>query len=282
VAISRARRRAFLGVSSLIVVAILVLASYLAVQRVAPLLRASGCEAGPGGRAVSLQTGQAQIAATIAGVAQRHALPARAVTIAYAAALQESKLENLNYGNQDSVGVFQQRPSQGWGKTRQLEDPVYATSKFFGALVQVPGYLRMPVYRAAQAVQRSADGYAYNQYAHLAAGLARAFTGHDPHAVWCWYGQPIRGRADAAAAGRELSRTFGRLRVRASADPALTVRVSRPRYGWAVAAWLVSHAQQYRVDNVRYDGYRWTAAKGANGWIRYRAGTRPPGSVQFS
>jgi hypothetical protein len=281
VATTRARRGAFLVVSGLIVVAILVAGLYVAFQRVAPLLRGSGCDAGPAGRATSLATSQAAIAATIAGVAQRHALPARAVAIAYAAALQESKLENLDYGDLDSVGVFQQRPSQGWGKTRQLEDPVYATSKFFGALVTVPGYLRIPVYRAAQAVQRSADGAAYRQYSQLAKSLAGAFTGRDPHAVWCWYGRPIPGRADVTAAGRELARTFGRLRLRAAADPAVTVRVRRSRDGWAVAAWLVAHARQYQVDAVSYQGYRWLAAKGARGWTRYRS-AGPPDTVQFS
>ena len=84
--------------------------------------------------------------------------------MAYAAALQESKLQNLPYGDRDSVGVFQQRPSQGWGPRRDLENPVYATSKFFGALAKVPGYQRMPIYQAAQAVQHSADGLAYQRF----------------------------------------------------------------------------------------------------------------------
>ena len=130
------------------------------------------------------------------------------MTIAYAAALQESKLQNLTYGDRDSVGVFQQRPSQGWGPRSDLENPVYATSKFFGALAKVPGYRRMPVYQAAQDVQHSADGFAYQQYQPLAAHMTAAFTGQDPHAVWCWYSPGIRGTARVAAAtagtGRDL------------------------------------------------------------------------------
>src|SRR5580704_14118801 len=125
---------------------IVVLGGYIAYQRLQPLLSGSGCTAASGGQEITLGTGQAGIAATIAGVAQRDALPARAVTVAYAAAWQESKLQNLSYGDRDSVGVFQQRPSQGWGPRADLENPVYATSKFFGALAQVPGYQRMPVY----------------------------------------------------------------------------------------------------------------------------------------
>jgi len=257
---------------------LLVLGLYLAFQRVAPLLRGSDCTAASGGQQITLGTGQAGIAATIAGVAQRDALPAQAVTVAYAAALQESKLQNLPYGDRDSVGVFQQRPSQGWGKRSQLENPVYATSKFFGALAKVPGYQRMPVYQAAQAVQRSADGLAYQRFQPMAAHMAAAFTGQDPHAVWCWYTPTISGTARVGAARLELARTFGPHLIRTTADPGLIVQVANARQGWAVAAWLVAHAQQYRIDNVRYADYQWTAAHGAQGWAR-TVSPAPPGCV---
>jgi len=169
VAKTRLTRRGISGVS-LVIAVLVVLGLYLAFERVAPLLKGSGCEATGDGQVITLAPSQAGIAATIAGVAQREALPPRAVTVAYAAALQESKLQNLTYGDRDSVGIFQQRPSQGWGKPSQIENPVYATSRFFGALTKVPGYQRLPVYRAAQAVERSADGEAYQQYQLLAAG----------------------------------------------------------------------------------------------------------------
>ena len=146
-----------------------------------------GCQAGTGVAAIPLATDQAGIAATIAGVAARHRLPRRAVTIALAAALQESQLQNLDYGDRDSVGVFQQRPSQGWGTTAELEDPVYATTKFFAALVRLPGYTKMPVDQAAQDVQHSADGYAYEQWVEVATLLAGYFTGTSPAGVSCWY-----------------------------------------------------------------------------------------------
>ncbi len=130
------------------------------------------------GAAIPLDTDQAGIAATIAGVAARHRLPQRAVTIALAAALQESQLQNLDYGDRDSVGVFQQRPSQGWGTTAELEDPVYATTKFFAALVRVPGYTKMPVDQAAQDVQHSADGSAYEQWVGMADPAGRVLHRH--------------------------------------------------------------------------------------------------------
>jgi hypothetical protein len=267
VPISRLRRRGISGVSLLIAV-LVVLGLYLAFQRVAPLLKGSGCEATGNGQVVTLAPSQAGIAATIAGVAQREALPPRAVTVAYAAAWQESKLQNLTYGDRDSVGIFQQRPSQGWGKRSQIENPVYATSRFFGALTKIPGYQRMPVYKAAQAVQRSADGTAYQQYQLLSGYMTGAFTGQVPHGVSCWYSQKISGKARLGAAEQGLAQTFGAHPSRIRADPGMSVRVASARDGWAVAAWLVSHAPQYRITEVRYAGYRWTAASSARGWAR--------------
>jgi hypothetical protein len=276
---SRLRRRSITGITLLGAV-LVALGLYVAFHRVAPLLSGSDCAVAGSGQEVTLGTGQAGIAATIAGVAQRDALPARAVTVAYAAAWQESKLQNLPYGDRDSVGVFQQRPSQGWGKRSQLENPVYATSKFFSALAQVPGYQRMPVYQAAQAVQRSADGFAYQRFQPIAAHMAAAFTGRDPHAVWCWYTPTVSGTARVAAARRGLAQAFGPHATRATADPGLIVHVAGVRQGWAVATWLVSHAQQYRIDDVRYADYQWTAAHGGQGWAR-TVSPAPPGSVVF-
>jgi hypothetical protein len=273
-------RRGRTAVIALAVVILLAAGGYVAFRRVAPLLATSGCEIKTRGQVFKLDPGQAGIAATIAGVARRRALPARAVTIAYAAALQESKLQNLHYGDRDSVGVFQQRPSEGWGTTRQLEDPVYATTKFFQALAQVPGYQRLPVYKAAQAVQRSADGLAYIQYEQMAAGLARGFTGHDPRSVWCWYAGPARQRASLTAASQELGRAFGPLPVRAAGDPKLTLGVPQPAEGWAVAAWLVSHASRYGIRDVLYGRYEWRAASGAGGWASAPS-PAPTGSVQL-
>ena len=166
-----------------------------------------GCQAGSGEQAITLDTDQAAIAATIAGVAARHRLPRQAVTIALAAALQESKLHNLDYGDLNSVGIFQQRPSEGWGPAADLEDPVYATTKFFAALTQVPGYAKMPAYQAAQDVQHSADGSAYQQWVSLAGQLAGYFTGQPAHGVSCWYAPA--GPGDLAGAVRRMAQTFG-------------------------------------------------------------------------
>ena len=251
-----------------------------------------GCQAGAGVSAIPLDTGQAGIAATIAGVAARHRLPRQAVTIALAAALQESQLQNLDYGDRDSVGVFQQRPSQGWGTTAELEDPVYATTKFFAALVRVPRYTKMPVDQAAQDVQHSADGSAYEQWVEMATLLAGYFTGASPGGVSCWYSPG--GKPDLAGALKQLTETFGpegtdgvlvRITTGRSDKKTKVAVVHVQRDGaWTVAGWLVAHAQQYGISQIRYAGYVWDAGNGSMGWQRVPRSSRttspaPRGSI---
>jgi hypothetical protein len=260
-----------------VVLAVAGLGVYTSFRHVSPPPPAPGCQAGTGAQAISLDTEQASIAATIAGVAARHKLPDQALTIAYATALQESRLHDLDYGDRDSVGVFQQRPSQGWGTTAEIEDPVYATTRFFAALVQVPGYTTMPVDQAAQAVQHSADGSAYEQWAPVAAQLTSYFTGTSPHEVSCWYTPPLK--ADLTAAVRDLGQTFGppgregvvvRITLDRSADKdgGSAVVHARRDAAWTVADWLVAHAQAFGLGEVQYAGYEWKAADGAAGWRR--------------
>jgi hypothetical protein len=254
--------------------------AYTLYQRfVAQVLILPGCQAGTGGNAIPLGFGQAADAATIAGVAVREHLPARALTIAYATGFQESKLENLTYGDRDSVGVFQQRPSQGWGTTAQLEDPAYAAGAFFKALVRVPGYQTIPVDQAAQAVQKSADGSAYEQYAQSGALLAADYTTL-PHAVTCWYtpaaqaaAQGVSAKLNLHGAAEGLDHVFGTpgqggaltsvTRIESgSADLVTAV----PGAGWAVANWLVSNASSYGITRVSYAGYQWTASLTETSW----------------
>jgi hypothetical protein len=261
-------------------VLLLGIGAYAAYRHFTPYLIGEGCQADMSGQAIPLDAEQAGIAATIAGVAVKDEVPRGAVTVAYATAMQESHLHDLDYGDQDSVGVFQQRPSQGWGTTKQLEDPVYATTKFFTALLQVRGYLEMPVSEAAQAVQHSADGTAYMQYEQMATGLSGAFTGASPRAVWCWYPPDPPRAPDLGSAGRALTRTFGSVQVDrtatsgsatpppAASQPAAAVRVPHRPTGWAVASWLVTHAKAYGISDVRYAGYRWNASAGDHGWTR--------------
>jgi cell wall-associated NlpC family hydrolase len=90
--------------------------------------------------------------------------------------MQESTLRNINYGDRDSLGLFQQRPSQGWGSPAQVTDPVYATTTFLDRLGQVPGWETLPITVAAQTVQRSAFPSAYAKWEGLAAQLVQALS----------------------------------------------------------------------------------------------------------
>ena len=120
----------------------------------------------------TLTTEQVTNAVTIAAVAHDLGLPERAVVIALATAQQESRLRNLDYGDRDSLGLFQQRPSQGWGTEAQVQDPAYAAGKFFDHLVQVPGWETGRLTDVAQAVQRSGFPEAYQQWEPMATELA--------------------------------------------------------------------------------------------------------------
>lgn len=234
-----------------------------------------GCQVGTGVQATDLSPEQAQVAAIIAGVAARHRLPRQTVTIALAAALQESKLHNLDYGDRDSVGIFQQRPSEGWGSATELQNPIYATTKFYAALLKVHGYAKMPVDQAAQAVQHSADGSAYQQWTDIAGQLAGSFTGKSPHAVSCWY--TPSGQANLAGMEKQVRQTFGpagrkavvvRITTARSAKKNVAVLHVQPAAGWTVASWLVAHAQVYHLSQLRYAGFSWKAANGTMGWQR--------------
>ncbi|RJL33441.1 hypothetical protein D5H75_11680 [Bailinhaonella thermotolerans] len=224
-----------------------------------------GCQVSAPEGTLDLDLEQAQVSATIAAVAARRKLPERAVVIAYATGLQESKLRNLAFGDRDSVGVFQQRPSMGWGSPEKLQDVVYATNKFFAALVKVKGYLKKPLHEAAQAVQKSADGTAYAQHEPDAKILAAAFTGRTAKALRCWFPEEDEnGEKPAKRIGealRELKRAMGS--VDASGN---RLTVSSERSGWLIASWAVAHAQPYGISGVRHDGVVWLAERGHDGW----------------
>ncbi|MGW4424190.1 hypothetical protein [Streptosporangium sp. NPDC004631] len=281
------RRRFSKGVIAIVSI-VIVLAVAITVgifkllNRVTPFAEpGEGCRITAPGGSLELEIGQAQVASVIAMVAARRKLPERAVVIAYATGIQESKLLNLPFGDRDSVGVFQQRPSQGWGRPDQLVDPVYATGRFFSALVKVKDYQRLPVHVAAQEVQRSADGSAYAQHEEEAKILSAAFTGRVPKAVHCWFPTPAPTPAASAAGGTSQPGTAKARRALAYAlGPGATLTATSPRRGWLMAGWSVAHAQEFGLRRIRFGGQSWTSADGGRGW-RADAGA-PTGQVDIS
>ncbi|MEV8513410.1 M23 family metallopeptidase [Dactylosporangium sp. NPDC051484] len=130
---------------------------------------------------------QVRNAAIIVRVGQDMNVPPRGWVIAVATAMQESSLHNLpNLGarnDHDSLGLFQQRPSTGWGTPAQVMDPEYASRKFYERLLTVPGWMRMSLTRAAQRVQRSAFPDAYAKHEQLASTVVNSLTGGAARAV---------------------------------------------------------------------------------------------------
>jgi hypothetical protein len=216
-------------------------------------------------RRVALERDQMANAATIAAVGIRRKVPERAIVVALATAYQESELVNVAGGDRDSVGLFQQRPSQGWGRPEELRDPRYAANRFYGALGRVKGWERLRVTDAAQAVQRSAYPEAYQKWADEAQVLADALLGLAPGAVACLVTQepPVRGTAATAALAANLTLDWGRLETLPQAErPGLALPAADERAGWRYAHWLVSHAGPHGVQRVRYAGRQWTAQTG--------------------
>jgi hypothetical protein len=245
-----------------------------------PLRRdAPGCIVQADGR-VNLDSTQMANAATIAAIGVRRNMPEQAVVVALATAFQESRLENLSGGDRDSVGLFQQRPSQGWGTPEQIRDPRYAANKFYSALNKVRGWQQMRVTDAAQAVQRSAYPTAYQQWADQSAVLTRALLGDVTGAVACTVSREpaMRGDAAAAALSDGLLLDWGRLETAAPTDlTGLSVPAPDAQAGWRYAHWLVSHAGGHGVKRVRFGDLQWSADDGD--WSRIRDGSPTPDRV---
>ena len=218
---------------------------------------ATGCTVP--GTDVSVTTEQAASAATIVAVARSRGLPPRAAVIALATAQQESRLRNLDYGDRDSLGLFQQRPSQGWGSEAEVRDPVYATGKFLDRLVEVPGWESGRLTEVAQAVQVSGFPELYQQWEPMAAALAGALQATSPTALQC-------GFSPAPAVGSVADRTAVVVDTARREAGAPTVEadgaVSIAGAGWPEATWAVAHAERLQLAEVVLDGWRWTPTGG--------------------
>ncbi|MGW4567998.1 heavy metal transporter [Streptomyces sp. NPDC004561] len=278
-------------------------AAYLVVQYVTGGGGARGCTVVPAsgaGTSYEFTPEQAANAATIAAVGTGRGMPERAVTIALATALQESGLRNIEHGDRDSLGLFQQRPSQGWGTERQIMDPTYAAGIFYAHLAKVSDYPDLPLTVAAQRVQRSGYPEAYAKHEPDAVLLAAALTGRAAATLTC------DGRPDAMAAATgpdavrsALVRDFGRDALQEtgaevggtpvpspSPRPSVTATASgrtvtvpvplgtrtdatgrseRER-GWQLAHWAVANASTLHIRRVSYAGREWAAGSGGDRW----------------
>ncbi|EST32408.1 hypothetical protein M878_14930 [Streptomyces roseochromogenus subsp. oscitans DS 12.976] len=243
---------------------------------------------------------QAGNAATIAAVGTGRGMPERAVTIALATALQESGLRNIEHGDRDSLGLFQQRPSQGWGTEQQIMDPAYAAGIFYAHLAKVPDYADLPLTEAAQEVQRSGYPEAYAKHEPDATLLAAALTGRAAATLTCDGRQdPTDSATGPDAVRAALVRDFGRDALQEtgaevggtpvpspSPSPSVTAtaqgrtvtvpvpqgtkvdaigRGERER-GWQLAQWAVANSSALHIQRVSYAGREWAAGSGGGQW----------------
>ncbi|MEE1756392.1 hypothetical protein [Streptomyces sp. SP18CS02] len=275
----RRGRRARIAAALAVLVA---LVAYVVVQYVTSGRGVPQCTVGSGSRTYTLTPEQASNAATISAVGTTRGMPERAVTIALATALQESALRNIRHGDRDSLGLFQQRPSQGWGTRKEILDPVVSASRFYEHLAEVPGYSRLPLTVAAQRVQRSGYPQAYAKHEPDATLLAAALTGRSEASLTCTAGSAPRAAGDPAKVRAELVRSFGagvlpRDRGAGGAEIPVPVTVAAEsagpegavgsaRRGWELAQWAVAQADELGIEEVAYGDRVWSAGESDEGW----------------
>jgi hypothetical protein len=237
-----------------------------------PLPDPEGCSVTLNGHRVDLTTEQSENATLIAAIGIRRGLPARAVSIALATAYQESKIRNLDHGDRDSLGLFQQRPSMGWGTAKQVRDPYYATNAFYDALEKVDSYETMPITEAAQRVQRSAFPDAYSMHEIDARALASVLTGYSQGGLFTCVVHDSDTRGSGNKVIRQVQRAFGDLdleRTGSRQDVALTVPDSEAghRLGWAVSQFVLAHGVRLHPVRVAYAGKQWHVGRESEkGW----------------
>ncbi|WP_282697791.1 C40 family peptidase [Streptomyces sp. CC208A] len=176
-------------------------------RQVAGILGGNGADPAIRIEGLELPTEQIPHAKTIVATGIAMKVPERGQVVALATAIQESRLRNLRYGDRDSLGLFQQRPSQGWGTAEEILDPVYAATKFYEGLLKVPGWQQMTLTQAAQAVQLSGFPDAYAQWEPLARALQQAIVTTLPEGG----GDAGRGAADGGCRPGEDGAAWGEI-----------------------------------------------------------------------
>lgn len=250
--------------------------TWAALSHYGDALRSGTCTASGLGTSHRYSAEQTSNAALISAVALDRGLPPRAASIALATAFQESRLENIDHGDRDSLGLFQQRPSQDWGTPEQIMDPIYASNAFYDELVTIPDYATMSLNDAAQTVQRSGFPEAYADHETEGRIYASALTGHSGANLVCDL-DAASSTTDPRTMQGELGRQFPRLTAAGSITSALapassaagtvpgpagaTALVIDPHgdddRGWALASWAVARAAEDGAVQVSYGGRVW-------------------------
>lgn len=233
-------------------------------------LRSEFCVAKVGDVRAQVDLEQGQWASLMAAIAQERGMSPRATTIAIATAFQESKVHNIDYGDRDSIGLFQQRPSQGWGSVEQIMDPHYSITKFYKTLAKVDGYESMKITEAAQKVQRSGFPGAYAQHEADARALASALRGYSPAAFTCQINPQRTGSTEVVV--EDVLAAFGDIESGQDGDdarfPLTGKRADVKARGWAIAHYLVGNASHLGITTVMFETKQWSAENSDQGWTK--------------
>ena len=267
----RRRGRAVLAGATVVVV----LAGALGARWLVEEFRNPVCEFTVGDLSEQRSPEEAANASTISMISLERGLPPKAATIALATAVQESKLRNLTYGDADSLGLFQQRPSQGWGTPEQINDPVYAANAFFAALEAVPNWSEWEVTEIAQEVQRSAYPDAYADHEVEARVMASALVGQTHAAVACRL-DPVESAGSADDVLAKAERTFS---GQGSVDgTTVTLQGTALDEAWAIAGWAVTHAETESIISVEVADRAWRRDEDPLTWHQV-SGADPAGTA---
>jgi hypothetical protein len=248
------------------------------------LFNSAGCTAVANHQTYTYDLEQMQNASTIAAVGVKLGVPSFGIQVAEATALQESKLYDLSGGDRDSLGLFQQRPSEGWGTSTQIMDTTYSSTAFYNALLKVPNWTNLPLTEAAQDVQHSAYPDAYAAHQDEAGALTAIFTGTAGAALTCTLDGPTFSPQATDASGlttqgealvADMQKQWGTATVESADGSERSFALALPgslsgtavtARGWAYADWAVSKAEALGITEVGFDGKTWSSTNSPGSW----------------
>ena len=265
-------RRALGCLIPLVILGGVVLGGYAGYQHFINNFGSPSCKVVAGGFDYQWDPEQAANASTITDVGLfKLGLPHRASDVALTTAIQESKLRNITYGDLDSIGLFQQRPSQGWGTSQQIQDPVFASTSFYHALIKLHGWQQLPVAKAAQEVQKSGFPSAYEEHTTQGETLTKVLSGSTPEGIGCRLDDATSSTSPAALVAKLADQTG----VHATAGTSsVTYHASTPAAARGIAAWAVAHADSDGITAVTVGDRAWERRRGRDGWT-WRGASQP-------
>ncbi|WP_307890482.1 hypothetical protein [Acidipropionibacterium jensenii] len=237
-----------------------------------------GCQVTVGASSYTLDLEQSGNAAIITAEALRRGLPARAASIALATAMQESRLRNLSYGDRDSIGLFQQRPSQGWGTKAQIMDPWYSSGKFYDELIKVSDWRTGDINDVAQEVQKSGVPDGYRKHVDAAKAWASTLTGQSPRALSC-VNRSTEAGTTASLAATALKGLGTRATVTRTAT-AVTIRSTDSDLVWAGVALTMASNGKAPITSAAVGTAGWSAE--AKVYAAWATSTGPSSSPSAS